>query len=196
MVPGCHDAPRGLFQQIHRRLDCGPNHVDSVFHFTDDFVFLRNVRHRRGVCGIKRASSCGGRGIVTFSLADVRPLACVRLGQGRGCNRSLGRFAVAHKSEHCYDTAMAKSKQQKSEQRSELTSTEVRMARAALGWGVRDLAAAAKVSGDTINRLEMGEALRERTLAAIRASMEKAGIVFINPNGGGPGVRLKKRPKK
>jgi transcriptional regulator with XRE-family HTH domain len=70
------------------------------------------------------------------------------------------------------------------------------MARAALGWGVRELATAAKVSGDTVNRLERGESLRERTLAAVRAAMEVAGVVFIHENGGGPGVRLKKRAKR
>lgn len=67
-----------------------------------------------------------------------------------------------------------------------------RMARAALGWGVRDLAAAAKVSPDTIARLERGESLYARTLDAIRAALETAGVEFIAENGGGPGVRLRK----
>ena len=70
------------------------------------------------------------------------------------------------------------------------------MARAALGWGVRDLAVAAKVATDTIARLERGEELKERTIEAIRAAFEKAGVVFINSNGGGPGVRLKRKPKR
>lgn len=68
-----------------------------------------------------------------------------------------------------------------------------RMARAALGLGVRDLAAAAKVSPDTIARLERGEALYPRTVAAIRAALEAAGVEFIAENGGGPGVRLGKK---
>ncbi|MBU8538729.1 helix-turn-helix domain-containing protein [Falsiroseomonas tokyonensis] len=66
------------------------------------------------------------------------------------------------------------------------------MARAAVGLGVRDLAAAAGVSTDTIVRLEKGEALQARTLAAIRAALEAAGVEFIAENGGGPGVRLRK----
>jgi len=66
------------------------------------------------------------------------------------------------------------------------------MARAALGWGVRDLAAAAKVSVDTVARFERGEALRERTVEDIRRALETAGVEFIDENGGGPGVRLKK----
>ncbi|WP_421994631.1 helix-turn-helix domain-containing protein [Roseococcus sp.] len=66
------------------------------------------------------------------------------------------------------------------------------MARAALGWGVRDLASAAKVSPDTIARLERGETLYARTIDAIRAALEVAGVEFIAENGGGPGVRLRK----
>lgn len=68
-----------------------------------------------------------------------------------------------------------------------------RMARAALSWGVRDLAAAAKVSPDTIARMERGETLYPRTLEAIRAAFEAAGVEFIPENGGGVGVRLKAR---
>lgn len=66
------------------------------------------------------------------------------------------------------------------------------MARAALGLGVRELAELAKVSPDTIARLERGEELRERTVDAIRAALEVAGVEFIPENGGGAGVRLRK----
>lgn len=78
--------------------------------------------------------------------------------------------------------------QHKSEQRSEISAIQVKMARAALGWGVRDLAAAAELSGDTVNRLERGERLRRRTLSAVRECMEKAGVEFLPENG----VRLKR----
>lgn len=87
---------------------------------------------------------------------------------------------------------MIKSTQDKSEPCSELKPVQVKMARAALGWGVRDLAAAAKISGDTVNRLERGELLRDRTIDAVRAAMESAGVIFIESNGEGPGVRLRK----
>lgn len=86
---------------------------------------------------------------------------------------------------------MANSKQDNSERASDLFPVQVKMARVALGWGVRDLAAAAKVSGDTVNRLEQGEELRERTLAAVREALETAGVEFLPQNGGGPGVRLR-----
>jgi transcriptional regulator with XRE-family HTH domain len=88
---------------------------------------------------------------------------------------------------------MIAGKQEKSDRCSEISAVQVRMARAALGWGVRDLAAAAKVSGDTVNRIERGDELKPRTVADIRAALEEAGVEFIAENGGGAGVRLKNR---
>ena len=73
-----------------------------------------------------------------------------------------------------------------------MDGTQTRMARAALGLGVRDLAKKAGVSPDTIARLERGEDLRPATVAAIRAALESAGVVFLPENGNGPGVALRK----
>ena len=70
------------------------------------------------------------------------------------------------------------------------------MARAALGMGVRELAAAAKVSVDTVARFERGEELKERTVDTLQRALEAAGIKLIDENGGGPGVRLAKRRVK
>jgi transcriptional regulator with XRE-family HTH domain len=70
------------------------------------------------------------------------------------------------------------------------------MARAALGMGVRELAAAAKVSVDTVARFERGEELKERTIDAIQRTLETAGVQFIDEDSGGPGVRLRKRLSK
>ena len=58
-----------------------------------------------------------------------------------------------------------------------------RMARAALKMGIRDIAAAAKVSTQTVTRLEAGEELRERTVEDIRRAYEAAGARFIEENG-------------
>jgi hypothetical protein len=44
--------------------------------------------------------------------------------------------------------------------------------------------------------MEAGEKLQERTVEAIQASLEKAGVEFIAENGGGAGVRLKKAKRK
>jgi transcriptional regulator with XRE-family HTH domain len=76
-----------------------------------------------------------------------------------------------------------------------MNTAQCKMARAAVGMGVRELAAAAKVSPDTVARLERGEPLRERTVEAIRKALEEAGVEFIPENGGGAGVRLRKRSR-
>jgi transcriptional regulator with XRE-family HTH domain len=77
-----------------------------------------------------------------------------------------------------------------------LRPIQCKMARAALGMGVRELAAGAKVSVDTVARFERGEELRERTVEALQRTLEAAGITLIDENGGGPGVRLRKRQQK
>jgi len=73
-----------------------------------------------------------------------------------------------------------------------MNATQSKMARAATGLGVRDLAKLASVSPDTVARLERGEDLRPATIAAIRAALESAGVVFLPENGNGPGVALRK----
>ena len=82
--------------------------------------------------------------------------------------------------------------QEKTEQDTDFLAVQCKMARAALGLGVRDLAVAADVSPDTIIRLEKGDVLRRRTVMAVRAALEAAGVEFIPENGGGAGVRLRK----
>ena len=69
---------------------------------------------------------------------------------------------------------------------------QCKLARVALDWGVLDLASKAKVSTQTITRLEKGEELREATLQKIRKVLEDAGIEFIPENDGGVGVRFAK----
>lgn len=67
------------------------------------------------------------------------------------------------------------------------------MARAALGWGTRDLARNAGVSPDTVARLERGEDLKLATVNIMRAAFESAGVIFIEEERGqGVGVRLVK----
>jgi ribosome-binding protein aMBF1 (putative translation factor) len=73
---------------------------------------------------------------------------------------------------------------------------QCRMARAALGWGVRDLALEAKVSIDTVVRFERGDELKDRTVEALERTLHAAGVEFIEENGGGPGVRLRKPTKQ
>ncbi len=83
----------------------------------------------------------------------------------------------------------------RSTQRSEveMTPEQCKMTRAGLGLGVRELADLAQVSTNTSTRLERGESLYPRTIEALRAALEAAGIELIAEDGGGPGVRMKKR---
>ena len=92
---------------------------------------------------------------------------------------------------------MARNEQEQSEQGYELLTVQCRMARAALAWGVRDLAGAAKVSAHTVARFERGEPLRPSTVRAIRTALEDAGCEFIcEDDVSGPGMRMRKRPVK
>ena len=66
------------------------------------------------------------------------------------------------------------------------------MARAALGWGVRDLADRAGLAPNTVSRFENGLGTNVTTLRQIQSVLEEAGIVFIAGDGtAGPGIRLR-----
>ena len=74
-----------------------------------------------------------------------------------------------------------------------VTSEQVRAARALLRWEQKDLANASMVSLPSIQRLETKPgtlAAQARTIAAIRAALESAGVEFTNGNA--PGVKLHK----
>lgn len=75
-----------------------------------------------------------------------------------------------------------------------MTGKQIAAARALLGWGQRELAEAANLSVPTIKRAEGDGAIRasDAAMAAIRAALEAGGVTFIDSNGGGPGVRLRK----
>jgi transcriptional regulator with XRE-family HTH domain len=65
-----------------------------------------------------------------------------------------------------------------------------------LAWSQEELASAASISIPTVKRLEAQDGPvggRDETGAKIRRALEAAGIEFIEENGGGPGVRLRKR---
>jgi hypothetical protein len=80
-----------------------------------------------------------------------------------------------------------------------LTSPQIRAARGLLRWSAEDLAREATLGLATIRRAEGAENETSMTLAndlAVRRALESAGVDFIDENGGGPGVRLKKRPQE
>jgi hypothetical protein len=69
----------------------------------------------------------------------------------------------------------------------------MRMARAALKIGIRDLAKIASVTTATLTRYENERGgMHADTRDKVRRALEAAGVEFIAENGGGAGVRLKK----
>ena len=79
-----------------------------------------------------------------------------------------------------------------------LTSAQIRAARSLLRWSAEDLARRSLLSVATIRRAELTESQTSMTAAndlAVRRALETAGVEFIEENGGGPGVRLKKRTR-
>jgi len=80
--------------------------------------------------------------------------------------------------------------------RSPLTSAQIRAGRALIRWSAEDLAQACALAVTTIRRAELTEQQTSLTAAndlAIRHALEAAGVDFIPENGGGVGVRLRKR---
>jgi transcriptional regulator with XRE-family HTH domain len=77
-----------------------------------------------------------------------------------------------------------------------MNAVQLKMARAAVGWGVRELAKKAGVTANTVTRIENGADAKQSTMDRLQRALEAAGIEFIQENGGGPGVRLRKRLQK
>jgi transcriptional regulator with XRE-family HTH domain len=72
-----------------------------------------------------------------------------------------------------------------------MKAVQLRMARAAVGWGVRDLAKQAGVTANTVTRIENGADAKQSTMDALQRALEAAGVEFTN--GEQPGVRISKR---
>ena len=76
-----------------------------------------------------------------------------------------------------------------------MTPAQCRAARALLDWSQQQLADASRVGVVTVRQLEAAASQpRNATLDVLRRSLESAGVVFVDENGEGPGVRLKKKP--
>ena len=75
-----------------------------------------------------------------------------------------------------------------------LTPEQSRAARGLVEWSQEELASRANLGPSTIRDFEKGRRVPTiNNLAAIQRALEAAGVVFISQNGGGPGVRLKKK---
>ena len=76
---------------------------------------------------------------------------------------------------------------------------QIKAARSLLAWSQEQLAESAEVSLPTIKRLEANDGPlggRSETSVKIQSTLERAGVEFIDENGGGPGVRLRKPAKE
>lgn len=74
-----------------------------------------------------------------------------------------------------------------------LTPAQSRAARALINWSQPQLAEASGTGVSTIRDFETGKRTPiTNNLAAIRTALESAGVIFVEENGEGPGVRLKK----
>jgi transcriptional regulator with XRE-family HTH domain len=80
-----------------------------------------------------------------------------------------------------------------------ISGAQMRAARALLRWTALDLAEASKVGVATIRRVEVIDGEISATAAnqaALRRALEHAGVEFIDENGRGAGVRLRKPSEK
>ena len=75
-----------------------------------------------------------------------------------------------------------------------LSAKQLRAARALIGWEQSHLANATGLAIGTIRRMEASDGPvrgNARNVWKVQRSLEEAGVIFINENGGGAGVRLK-----
>jgi transcriptional regulator with XRE-family HTH domain len=105
-------------------------------------------------------------------------VACSRLNALVRCPHTLGHKRY-HVNFNLYNVPMK--------------AIQIRMARAAVGWGVRELAEKASVTANTVTRIENGADAKQSTMDALQQALETAGVEFTN--GEQPGVRLTKVAK-
>jgi transcriptional regulator with XRE-family HTH domain len=75
-----------------------------------------------------------------------------------------------------------------------ISPEQSRAARGLLDWSQTELGARANLSESTIRDFEKGRRVpTANNLTAVRSALEAAGVEFIAENGGGPGVRLRKK---
>ena len=74
-----------------------------------------------------------------------------------------------------------------------ITAAQCRAARGLVAWSQQDLAQKAGIGTVAVHQLENGTSSpRRATLDVVRRAFEAAGVEFIDENGGGAGVRLRR----
>ncbi len=77
-----------------------------------------------------------------------------------------------------------------------ITAEQIKGARAMLRWSAKQLAEQAGLSWPTVQRMESTQGVPSglsKNLELVQRALEGAGIIFIDEDDEGPGVRLKKR---
>ncbi|WP_069058629.1 helix-turn-helix transcriptional regulator [Sinorhizobium sp. RAC02] len=77
-----------------------------------------------------------------------------------------------------------------------ISGRQIAAARALIGLSQAELAGSSNISVPTLKRMEASEGIASglaNNVAAVRTALESAGILFIDQNGNGPGVRLRDR---
>jgi transcriptional regulator with XRE-family HTH domain len=78
-----------------------------------------------------------------------------------------------------------------------ITPSQCRAARALIEWSLDDAAEAARVGKSTVHNFERGRSVpNTKNMADLIAAFENAGVIFVDENGDGPGVRLRKLKSK
>jgi transcriptional regulator with XRE-family HTH domain len=77
-----------------------------------------------------------------------------------------------------------------------VSAAQCRAARGLLDWSQQELADRAGLGIVTIRQIEADITdPRRATLAVLKQAFERAGVEFIDENGGGAGVRIRKRKR-
>ncbi len=77
-----------------------------------------------------------------------------------------------------------------------MSPAQCRAARALLDWTQSQLAREANLGLSTVVDFEKERrSVSDEATQAIQAALDRAGIEFIDENGGGPGLRLRKRQR-
>ena len=80
-----------------------------------------------------------------------------------------------------------------------ITTDQIRAARALIRWSAADLASASGIGSATIKRMEVMEGVPSgnvKTLLALKAALESAGVEFVGTPDDRPGVRLSANKKQ
>ena len=79
-----------------------------------------------------------------------------------------------------------------------IDGAQLRAARGLLDWSQPQLAEAAGLSVPTIKRAErnLGVRVSSNAYERIATALAKAGVIFVEEDGDGPGVRLRKTKRK